>query len=51
MICRRFHKTMKNECCDVMFRRKIYSSLKDMQQDIDKWLLFYDRKRSHSEVL
>ncbi|AWK13692.1 hypothetical protein CCS41_03050 [Candidatus Fukatsuia symbiotica] len=35
---------MKNECDDVMFRRKIYSSLEDIQQDIDKWLAFYNRE-------
>ncbi|AWK14246.1 IS481 family transposase [Candidatus Fukatsuia symbiotica] len=47
-ICERFHKTMKNEGYDVMFRRKIYSSLEDIQQDIDKWLAFYNRERPHS---
>ncbi len=39
---------MKNEGYDVMFRRKIYSSLEDIQQDIDKWLAFYNRERPHS---
>ncbi len=32
----------------MMFRRKIYSSLEDIQQDIDKWLAFYNRERPHS---
>lgn len=47
-ISERFHKTMKNECYDVMFRRKIYLSLEEIQQDIDKSLVFYNRERPHS---
>ena len=47
-ICERFHKTMKQECFDVMFRRKIYQTLEEIQQDIDNWLHFYNDERPHS---
>ncbi|WP_144235395.1 integrase core domain-containing protein, partial [Snodgrassella alvi] len=47
-ICERFHKTMKTECYDIMFRRKIYTELKEIQQDIELWLEFYNRERAHS---
>ena len=32
----------------MMFRRKIYTGLKEIQQDIDLWLAFYNRERAHS---
>ena len=47
-ICERFHKTMKSECYDIMFRKKIYSSLKEIQNDIDIWLEHYNNERPHS---
>ncbi|AHN25699.1 Mobile element protein [Gilliamella apicola] len=31
-----------------MFRRKIYTELKEIQQDIELWLEFYNRERAHS---
>lgn len=47
-ICERFHKTMKNECYEVMFRRKIYRTLEDIQEDVNQWLEFYNQERPHS---
>lgn len=47
-ICERFHKTMKHEFYDTAFRKKIYSSLENLQQDVDLWLLHYNNDRSHS---
>lgn len=47
-ICERFHKTMKNECYEVMFRRKIYITVEEVQQDADAWLDFYNTERTHS---
>ena len=47
-ICERFHKTMKNECYDIMFRKKVYSSLEEIQSDIDTWLEYYNNDRPHS---
>ena len=34
-IYERLHKTMKTECYDIKFRRKIYNELKEIQQDIE----------------
>jgi hypothetical protein len=42
-ICERFHKTMKDECYNVLFRKKIYKSLDELQQDVDEWLNHYIR--------
>jgi len=47
-ICERFHKTMKNECYDIIFRKKVYSSLEEIQADIDTWLEHYNNDRTHS---
>lgn len=47
-ICERFHKTMKNEFYDVAMRKKIYTSLEELQKDVDEWLYYYNNGRSHS---
>jgi len=47
-ICERFHKTMKNELYDIAFRKKIYHSLEQLQQDVDEWLKKYNEYRPHS---
>ncbi|MFQ6008726.1 MAG: IS481 family transposase, partial [Candidatus Zixiibacteriota bacterium] len=38
-ICERFQKTMLNEFYRVAFRKKIYRSLDELQEDVDSWLL------------
>ena len=47
-ICERFHKTMKQEFYDTAFRKKIYSSLNELQKDVDLWLKYYNEERPHS---
>lgn len=47
-ICERFHRTMKNEFYDIAFRKKIYSSLDELQQDVDNWVGEYNEIRPHS---
>ena len=37
-ICERFHKTIQQEFCAVAFRAKIYNTLEELQDDLDKWL-------------
>jgi len=39
---------MKNECYDIMFRKKVYTSLEEVQNDIDEWLKYYNEDRPHS---
>lgn len=47
-ICERFHKTMQEECYHILFRKKFYSTLDDLQADVDNWLITYNNERSHS---
>jgi transposase InsO family protein len=47
-ICERFHKTILNEFYRVAFRRKIYRSLDELQEDVDTWLSEYNEQRPHS---
>lgn len=47
-ICERFHRTMQNEFYAVAFRKKIYSTLEELQEDVNKWLNEYNGERPHS---
>lgn len=47
-ICERFHRTMKTECYDILFRKKVYRTLEELQTDIEEWLRKYNRYRPHS---
>jgi len=47
-ICERFHKTVKDEFYSVAFRKKIYTSLDDLQADLDRWINEYNTVRTHS---
>lgn len=47
-ICERFHRTIKEEFYDVAFRKKIYHSLEELQQDVDEWVKKYNERRPHS---
>jgi transposase InsO family protein len=47
-ICERFHKTMLNEFYRVAFRKKIYRTLDELQEDVDTWLVQYNEQRPHS---
>jgi len=47
-ICERFHRTMKQEFYDIAFRKKIYSSVQELQIDVDLWLMKYNNQRTHS---
>jgi len=46
-ICERFHKTVLNEFYRVAFRKKIYTTLEEVQSDLDAWLMSYNEKRPH----
>jgi Winged helix-turn helix/Integrase core domain len=47
-ICERFHRTMQEEFYSVAFRKKLYRSLEELQEDLDVWLGEYNEKREHS---
>lgn len=46
-ICERFHKTILQEFYQVTFRKKLYSSLDELQKDLDDWLESYNNDRTH----
>jgi len=46
-ICERFHKTILNEFYQVTFRKKIYSTMEELQKDLDEWIDFYNNERTH----
>jgi transposase InsO family protein len=47
-ICERFHRTIQEEFYAIAFRKKIYSTLDDLQNDLDKWISYYNQERPHS---
>ena len=47
-IVERFHRTMKQEFYDIVFRKKIYTKLEDLQADLDEWLNTYNNLRPHA---
>lgn len=47
-ICERFHKTLLNEFYRVTFRKKVYTTLDELQQDLDAWLDEYNTQRPHT---
>ena len=47
-ICERFHRTMQDEFYAVAFRKKIYSNLEELQDDIEKWIDDYNNNRPHT---
>jgi transposase InsO family protein len=47
-ICERFHKTILEEFYQVAFRKKIYSSIDELQADLDDWVRHYNEERTHS---
>ncbi len=46
-ICERFHKTILNEFYQVAFRKKIYTTMEELQLDLDAWLRSYNDERTH----
>ena len=46
-IVERFHKTILNEFYRVAFRKKLYQSVEDLQDDLDQWMIAYNEVRPH----
>ena len=47
-ICERFHQTIQNEFYASAFRRKLYTSIEQLQEDVDAWVMSYNCERTHS---
>lgn len=46
-ICERFHRTILDEFYRITFRKKIYTTLDELQKDLDDWLHYYNYDRTH----
>jgi len=46
-ICERFHKTILQEFYQVTFRKKLYQTIEELQQDLDLWIAHYNYERTH----
>jgi len=46
-IVERFHKTVLDEFYRVAFRKKIYRSITELQDDLDSWVQSYNEERPH----
>jgi transposase InsO family protein len=46
-IVERFHKTVLDEFYRVAFRKRIYSSIVELQADLDAWIRSYNEDRPH----
>ena len=47
-ICERFHRTIKEEFYSIIFRKKVFSSIEDLQIELDDWIKWYNKERTHS---
>jgi len=47
-ICERFHRTILDEFYRITFRKKIYNTLDELQEDLDIWIKEYNEQRPHS---
>ena len=47
-ICERFHRTLLDEFYQVAFRTQVYTSLAQLQEDLDAWVRHYNEERPHS---
>jgi hypothetical protein len=47
-ICERFHKTLQDEFYSTAFRKTLYTSLEQLQAELDLWLEDYNHSRPHS---
>jgi transposase InsO family protein len=46
-ICERFHKTILEEFYRVVFRKKLFRTLEQLQADLDSWVRYYNLERPH----
>jgi len=47
-ICERFHRTIQDEFYAIAFRKKMYPSIEELQNDLDSWIELYNNERPHS---
>jgi hypothetical protein len=47
-ICERFQRTIQDEFYAIAFRKKLYTTLDQLQTDLDEWVEQYNRERTHT---
>lgn len=47
-ICERFHRTIQEEFYSIVFRKKLFTSIEQLQEELDTWINWYNRERTHS---
>jgi transposase InsO family protein len=47
-ICERLNRTIQEEFYAIAFRKRIYNTLEQLQQDLDAWLIEYNFNRTHT---
>lgn len=47
-ICERLNRTIKEEFYVIAFRKRLYTTLEQLQTDLDSWLNYYNNERPHS---
>lgn len=46
-ICERFHRTIQDEFYAIIFRKQVFNSIDDLQKELDAWIDWYNRERTH----
>lgn len=46
-ICERFHRTIQDEFYAIVFRKKIFHTLDELQAELDAWITWYNHERTH----
>jgi transposase InsO family protein len=47
-MCERFHRTIQDEFYAIAFRKKLYTTIEQLQIDLDEWINYYNNERPHS---
>lgn len=46
-ICERFHRTIQDEFYAIVFRKKLFNTLDELQAELDQWIHWYNHERTH----
>jgi transposase InsO family protein len=51
-VCERFHETILQECWRPAFHRRHFTSIRQLQREVDAWLITYHhRRRNHGDYM
>ena len=46
-ICERFHRTIQDEFYAIVFRKRMFNTLEELQVELDEWIYWYNHERTH----